>query len=95
MNVIAGSENQSFVGAGFFSGDLGMHVAGEFVGIEIDQVFFEGLRLGKDLTVRADDHAGSVENEAVVASDLVDHGDGDFLIARDGGEHIAAQFALP
>ena len=37
---------------------------------------------------------GAVEDEAVVAADLVAHEDGNAVAPGDGGQHLAAHFAL-
>ena len=66
----------------------------DLLGVEIDQVLLERLRLRDYLSIGRNHQARSVENQAVVAPDLVHHRDRNFLILRDGREHVAAQFAL-
>ena len=46
------------------------------------------------LPVGTKGEAGSVEDKAVVATNLVHHGDGNAVVASDRGKHVAAKFAL-
>ena len=49
---------------------------------------------GEEFAVRADGEAGAVEDERVVAADLVDHDDRNAVALGDGGEHVEADLAL-
>ena len=44
-DVVARSEDQRGVCACFFAFDLRVHLAGELIGVEINEVFFEGFSL--------------------------------------------------
>ena len=99
VDVVSRAQNQRFIRAGFFTRNLRVHVPSdflriEFLGVEIDQVFLERLRLRDHLSVGRNHQARSVEDQAVVAPDLVHHRDRNFLILCDGRQHVAAQFAL-
>src|SRR4029077_17094184 len=94
VDIVSRPQNQGFIRAGLFAPDLWVHISGELLGVEIDQVFLERLPLRDHLSVGCDHEARSVEDQAVVAPDLVYHGNRYFLILRDSREHVVAQFAL-
>ena len=60
-----------------------------------EQVFFEHLRAGQQLAVRADDHRAAIEDELVLAADLVRVADEDAVVARAAGQHLLAELACP
>ncbi len=93
-HVVARAQDQRSIHAGFLTFDLLVQVASQGLGIEVDQVFFEGTALRDDVAFRVENDAGAVKDQAVVASDLIDQRDRNFMMARDGGQHVAAQFAL-
>ena len=62
--------------------------------VEIDQVLGKGARLGDDRTIGSQGKAGSVEDQAVVASHLVHHDDRSLVPGGDRGQHAVAQFPL-
>ena len=64
------------------------------VGVEEDEIFGEGGGTGCDFAVGGEDDGGAVEDEGVVAADLVDHDDEGTVTASDGGEHVPAKVAL-
>ena len=93
-HIVASAKDQGGVGAGFFSWNLLVNFAGELVGVEVDQIFFEGLALGDDFAGIIQHEAGAVKDQAVIAADLVDHDDRHLVVTGDGGQHLAAEFAL-
>ena len=62
--------------------------------VEEDEIFGEGGGLGEQLAVGREDEGGAVEDELVVAADLVGHDDEGGVATGDGGEHLAAESAL-
>jgi hypothetical protein len=46
------------------------------------------------LAIGVEDDAGTIEHQAIVASDLVHHGHRHAIIARNGRQHLAAQLAF-
>ena len=60
-----------------------VHLAGELIGVEVDEVFFEGFSLRDYFSGGIQDKARTVEEQTVIAADLIDHDDGNFVIARD------------
>jgi hypothetical protein len=53
------------------------------------------MRLGDNLPVGPQGKAGSVEDQAVIASHLVDHDDRCLVPLRDRGQHAVAQLPFP
>src|SRR5579864_6072883 len=71
-----------------------MHLASQSLRIEIDQVFFKREPLRDYIAFTIEDQAGAIEDETVVAANLVDQNNGDFMLPGDAGQHVTAQFAL-
>src|SRR5947199_5255142 len=64
------------------------------IAVEIDNVFFNGFALRDHISRGIYNNARSVENQAVISSDLVHHYDRNFVILGNGGQHVAAKFPL-
>src|SRR5580704_1094371 len=73
VNVVASSEDEGAKDRFVLVIDLRMHVAGERFGVDQDQVLFKRRGLGDDLSVAAKSDARTVKDEAVIASDLINH----------------------
>ena len=71
-----------------------MEIAREGFRLEADQVFFKGTTLRDDFSFGVENDAGSVEDQAVVAADLIHHRNRNLVLARDRGQHVAAHFAF-
>src|ERR1700722_5647473 len=71
-----------------------MKIAREGLRIEVDEIFFEGTSLRDDVAFRVENDARSIEQQAVIAPDLIDHGDWNFVLTSDRRQHVAAQFTL-
>ena len=69
-------------------------IAGERNAVEIDQILGKRARLGDDRAVGRHGEAGSVEDQAVVPSYLVDHDDRNLVPGGNGGQHAVTQFPL-
>jgi len=52
------------------------------------------VREGGEFSIGGDGEARAIEDEAVVAADLIDVNDGDFVMSRRGSKHVDAQAAL-
>src|SRR5579863_879671 len=52
------------------------------------------MSAGDEIAVRVEGQAGAVENEAVIAANLIDVDDGDFVMAREGAQHVSAEIAF-
>ena len=63
-------------------------------GVEEDQIFFEGFGAGGDAAVGHEGHAGAIENQAVIAADLIHVHDRDAIFPGDVLQHVVAQRAL-
>src|SRR5207302_6495259 len=68
---------------------------GERIRIEKEQVFLKGARLRHYGAIGADDHAGAIKHQLIIAADLVHHHNRSLVFTRDGLQHLAAQLALP
>ena len=93
-HVIAGTEHQSCIGAGFDALVTIMNIPGKRLRIEADHVFFERLGLRDDLPVGTEREARSVEHQAIVATNLVHHGNRNAIMPGDSRQHVLAKFAL-
>ena len=82
------------MGIGDFVGGLLADVAFAGDGVEEDEVFFKGLGLGGDFAAGGEGDAGAVEDERVVAADLVDIDDRALVVQSDGTEHAEAEEAF-
>jgi len=93
-DVVSGAGDDRLVGVGDFF--LGLRVDIAFAGdrVEEDEVFFEGFGLRGDVAVGGEGHAGAVEDERIVAADLVDVDDRPAVLLGDGAKHFDAQGAL-
>ena len=96
VHVVAGAEDERGPGGG----DV-VFVAGCGCGqrlwcgrVEADEVFGEGCGLRDDAAVGAEGERGAVEDERVVAADLVAHGDDGVVALGEGAEHFAADGSL-
>ena len=69
-------------------------MGGNRICVEEDYVFGEGGGLRDDFAFGVEDEGGAVEDEGVVAADLVDHDDEGIVAAGEGGEHVLAHLAL-
>ena len=94
MHVVASAQDQGGVDTGFIACDLLVHVAGQSLGIEIDEIFFAGAALGDDFAFCVQHQAGAVEDQAVISANLIHHHDRHFVLAGDVGQHVAPKFAL-
>ena len=93
-HVVSRAQHQRGIHARFLAFDLFVQVAGESLGIEIDKIFFERPSLRDDVAFRIEHDAGAIEDQAVIAPDLIDQRDRNLVVACDGNQHVAAQFAL-
>src|SRR6185437_14574362 len=93
-DVIARADDERGVSGFEFVGELRTNVAGVGGGVENDEIFFERMRAGDEIAFGVEADAGTVENETVVAADLIDVDDGNFVMAREGAEHVGAEVAL-
>ena len=93
-HVIARAKNERRIRAGLDAFVAIMNVALQGLGIEADHVLFERLGLRDDLAVGAEREAGAVEDQAVVAANLVHHGDRHAVMLRDRRQHVLPKFAL-
>ena len=80
-DVVARAEDQGFVDGFAFVGEVGVEVALAGDGVDEDQVFGERRGGGDDFAVGIHGEAAAVEDQRVVAADLVDGDDA----ARRGG----------
>ena len=85
--------DQRLIGRLAFVGIIFVAIASERCGVEQDQVFFERRRGSDHFASGVHGEAAAIENQLVVAADLVDVDDGDVEAARGGGEDFAAQCA--
>ncbi len=92
-HVIAGADDQSAIRRfGVVGGRLGHGVGVAW--IDDDQILFKRGGLGDQFAARIQCQRGAVEDEAVVAAHLVGEKHGDPVASSDGGQHLAADFAL-
>src|ERR1700682_3068678 len=94
MYVIASPQDEGRIGAGLLPLRLFMDFAGEAIGVKIYQVLFKRFSLRNDVSRRIENHAGTIEDEAVIAAHLIDHRHRHLVIAGDGGQHVATQFGF-
>ena len=52
-------------------------------------VFLKRFSPRNEVSRRIENHAGTVEDKAVISTDLIHHRHGHFVIAGDGGQHVA------
>ena len=71
-----------------------MQVALHGVGLEEDEVFFEGAGLGDHRTIRSEHQAGAIEDKLVVPADLIHQHNRRLVMLGDGLQHLQAQLAL-
>ena len=93
-DVVARAEDESLVGAGDFVGRLLVDVAFAGGGVEEDEVFFEGFGLGADFAGGGEGDARAIEDQGVVAADLVDVDDGTLVMEGGGTKHAQAEETL-
>ena len=93
-NVVTRAQDECCIRAGFLPWYLLVHLAGQLVGIEVNQVFFKRLALRDHLAGGIQNQAGTVKHQVVIAADLIDHGDRDLVLPGDRGQHLAAQLTL-
>ena len=92
-DVVAGAQDQSMIGG--FSVVVGrIGDCGRTERIDDHEVFFKRFCLRDEVTVRVYGDGGAIEDEAVVAADLIAHEHGDAVATGNGGQHLAADFAL-
>src|SRR3984957_6576869 len=93
-HIVPGAQDESLVNSRVLAGIDRPPVAGERRTVEIHQVFFKRARLGNDGPIGAERNAGSVKNQAVVATDLVNHDHRSMVPCCNGSQHPVAQLPL-
>jgi hypothetical protein len=73
---------------------LFVKITGQSGGVEANQVFLERLRTGNDSPIGCDGETGAIEHQAVIAADLVHHGDGNLVVLRNRRKHLLTEFAF-
>ena len=92
-DVVTRAEHERLPDLGDFVA-RGMIRVGEVLGVDEDEVLGEAGRAGDDVTFGREHDRGAVEDEAVVAADLVDHEDEGVVMLCDGREHALADLRL-
>ena len=89
-NVVACAQNQCLIDRCILARIDRAAIARERRAVEVDQVLGKRMRLGDNFAVGAQGKAGSVEDQAVIASHLVDHNNRSIVPLRDSGQHPVA-----
>ncbi len=93
-DVIARADDQGAESGFVFVFDKGADIAFAGDAVEEDQSSSKTFRAGGYAAVGHEGDARAVEDQAVVAADLIDVNDGDVMFARDGLQHVVTERAL-
>src|SRR5258708_38886626 len=93
-DVVPRAGDNGLVGVGDFFFCLRVDVAFARDRVEQDNIFLEGFGLRCDMAVGGESHAGAVENERIVAADLVNVNDRAGMLLGDGAKNFYTQGAL-
>ena len=93
-DIVADAESEGVPGGFGIVAVFGWNDGGAGVGVEKGEVFGKGGGLGDDFAPRIEGERGAVEDEGIVAADLVAHGDKGMVLAGEGAEHFAADGSL-